>query len=118
MTKFEKFSNQYSFQLLESKSASYRENDRKRLKFIRKLLTRYKNNSDNLNCRLIMNHIIVFKNVFGNKYSVDTLWNEIDPVHRSTLKTFMLALRMIDYDFAPEVELDYYVINRLRIENQ
>jgi len=55
--------------------------------YIKKLLSRYKSNGD-LKDRLILNHIIVLYNLFGNA-TTRMLFYKIDKVHWNVLITFL-----------------------------
>lgn len=70
------------------------EDDLKRLKYIRRLIKRYKSTGD-LKERLILNHIIVLSNVFGTEAAVRMLFFKIDSADYHILKTFCLFLNMI-----------------------
>lgn len=67
------------------------EDDMKRLKYIKRLIKRYKATGE-LKERLILNHIIVLSNVFGTEACVRMLFYKFDPEDYSILKTFLLFL--------------------------
>lgn len=70
------------------------EEDMKRIKYIKRLIGRYKNTGD-LKERLILNHIIVLSNVFGTEAAVRLLFFKIEPEFWSILKSFLLYLNYI-----------------------
>lgn len=67
------------------------EGDLKRLKYIKRLIRKYKATGD-LRERLILNHIIVLSNVFGTEAAVRMLFYKIDKTDYHILKTFLLFL--------------------------
>lgn len=67
------------------------EDDMKRLKYIKRLIKRYRATGE-LKERLILNHIIVLSNVFGTEASVRMLFFKFDPEDYAILKTFLLFL--------------------------
>lgn len=67
------------------------EEDLKRIKYIKRLIKKYKITGD-LKERLILNHIIVLGNVFGVDACVRMLFYKIDIEDYAILKTFLLFL--------------------------
>lgn len=67
------------------------EDDIKRIKYIKRLIRKYKT-SGILKERLILNHIIVLSNVFGTEASVRMLFYRVDVKDFDVLKTFLLYL--------------------------
>ena len=67
------------------------EGDLKRIKYIKRLIRKYKA-TGNLKERLILNHIIVLSNVFGTEATVRMLFYKIDRDDYHILKTFLLFL--------------------------
>lgn len=65
--------------------------DFKRIKYIKRLVSKYKQTQD-LKERLILNHIIVLSNVFGVEPCVRMLFYKIDKTDYPILKTFLLFL--------------------------
>lgn len=76
------------------------EEDLKKLLYIKKLLSRYKNDNE-LRERLILNHIIILYNVFGDAFT-DMAFCKIDKEHWPALITFLVWL-----DRMPEVVESY-----------
>lgn len=67
------------------------EEDLKRIKYIKRLIKRYKTTGE-LKERLILNHLIILSNVFGTKNSVRMLFYKIDEEDYDILKTFLIFL--------------------------
>ena len=63
------------------------EDDMKRFKYLKRLFRKYDTTKE-LKTRLIVNHIISFKNVFGVDDSTTLLFFKIEKQHWSLLKTF------------------------------
>lgn len=87
--------------------------DLKRLKYIKRLVNRY-HQSGELSERLILNHLIVFFNVFGHEAGVEMLAYKIPLEQWSTIKPFLVFLRAIKNDEITGVKMDKYVISKLR----
>lgn len=79
------------------------EEDLKRFLYLKKLLSRYKKNDD-LKERLILNHIIVLYNVFGDA-TLNILFHKIDKECWDTLITFLVYL-----DRMPETVPEHGII--------
>jgi hypothetical protein len=94
------------------------EEDLKKFLYLRKLIGRYKNNGE-LRERLILNHIIVLYNIFGNA-ATRMLFYKIDEEYWNVLVTFLLYLNRMpetlpEYDLRlSDVMLDETVIDVLR----
>ena len=92
--------------------------DLKKFLYLKKLLSRYKNN-DELRERLILNHIIVLYNIFGDA-ATNMLFYKIDKSCWNALITFLVYLgRMPDtlpnYGIVlSEIALDENIIATLR----
>ena len=67
------------------------EDDLKRLKYVKRLINKYKTKGD-LKERLILNHIIILANVFGVQATVRMLFFRLTEDDYATLKTFLLFL--------------------------
>lgn len=94
------------------------EEDIKKFLYLKKLLSRYKNNGE-LRERLILNHIIVLYNIFGES-ATRMLFHKIDESCWDTLITFLVYLERMP-DTLPEygivtsnITLDEKIINTLR----
>jgi len=92
--------------------------DLKRFLYLKKLFSRYKNECD-LKENLILNHLIVIYNIFGD-HATNMLFYKIDEEYWNSLVTFMVFLnRMPDevpqYNIKlAEIKLDEYIIQTLR----
>ena len=65
--------------------------DLKRIKYLKRLFNRYAQ-FDDLKERLILNHIIIFYNVFEHTAATKLLFFQIDNKYWSYLKTFLIFL--------------------------
>lgn len=88
------------------------EEDLKKFLYIRKLLNRYKKDGD-LKDRLILNHIIVLYNVFGDA-STDMLFFKIEKEYWSALTTFLVYLNRIPEERSADIVLDQNIVSVLR----
>jgi hypothetical protein len=66
------------------------EDDIKRFKYIKRLLNRYRTTGE-INERLVLNHLVVLYNVFGDA-TTDMLFYKIDKEYWSDLKTYLVYL--------------------------
>lgn len=73
------------------------EEDLKRIKYIKRLIKRYKTTGE-LKERLLLNHLIILSNVFGTKSTVRMLFLKIDSEDYAILKTFLIFL-----DYMPDI---------------
>lgn len=98
------------------------EEDLKRLKYIKRLIKKYKITGD-LKERLILNHIIVLGNVFGVPHTVRMLFFKFDEEDYSILKTFLLYLNYMPKVVenikgktivSADISVDLFVGKRLR----
>ena len=94
------------------------EKDVKIFLYLKKLITRYRQ-SDELRERLILNHIIVLYNVFGDS-ATNMLFYKIDKEHWDILVTFLVYLERMPESLPQygikisDINLDEQVINALR----
>lgn len=94
------------------------EEDIKKFLYLKKLLSRYKNNGE-LRERLILNHIIVLYNIFGDS-ATRMLFHKIDESCWDTLVTFLVYLERMPESIpefnivASEIVLDETIIATLR----
>jgi len=95
--------------------------DLKRFKYLKKLFTRYEE-TDELKERLILNHIIVLYNLFGNEATTRMLFLKMKGYYH-ILKPFLVLLNYMPevvYGVSEEpirssdILMDPVVINRLR----
>jgi len=96
--------------------------DLRRIRYIKKLITRYHNKKD-LKERLILNHIIILNNVFGPTVTCRILYFKLKK-HFKYIKPFLVLLqilpvrlyninteRVIEMDMIP---MDHYIVEVLR----
>lgn len=94
------------------------EDDLKKFLYLKKLISRYKNNDD-LKERLILNHIIVLYNLFGD-VTTKMLFYKVDKDCWNILVSFLVYLDRMpetipDYNIIlSEIVLDETVIAKLR----
>ncbi len=65
--------------------------DIKRIKYVKRLIKRFKNGGE-LKERLILNHIIILSNVFGAEFTTRVLFLRIDEEDYDVLKAFLVYL--------------------------
>lgn len=70
------------------------EEDLKRIKYVKRLIKRYRATGE-LKERLILNHIIILSNVFGVEPSVKMLFYKMDDNDYAILKTFLMFLNFM-----------------------
>ena len=88
--------------------------DLKRFKYVKRLLNKYVS-SNELSERLILNHLIVIFNVFGNEAGVEMLALKIEGIERwNALKPFLIFLKAITNDDLTGISMDKNVIKTLR----
>ena len=94
------------------------EEDLKKILYLKKLLSRYKNNGE-LRERLILNHIIVLYNIFGEA-ATNMLFYKIEKSNWDVLITFLVYLERMPEAIPQygiqlsQVQLDERVIATLR----
>ena len=67
------------------------EDDMKRFKYLKRLLGRYKMSGE-INERLVLNHLVILYNVFGDA-ATDMLFYKISEDYWSDLKTYLVYLQ-------------------------
>jgi hypothetical protein len=87
--------------------------DLARFKYLKRLLRRYEL-ADDLQIRLILNHIIVLYNVFGIESANKMLWYKIEPEHWTYIKPFLVFLNYLPVDEKVEIPLDPLIVDLLR----
>ena len=87
--------------------------DMKRFKYIKRLFRKYKE-AEILKERLLINHIIILRNLFGSEACVTLLLFKIQREYWSSLKSFLIFLNMIRDDELINVQHDTFVLERLR----
>ena len=88
--------------------------DMKRFKYIKRLFKKYIL-SGQLKERLLLNHIIILRNLFGTEACVTLLLFKTQKEYLSVLKSFLIFLNMIREDELTDIESDNYVLKILRI---
>jgi hypothetical protein len=96
--------------------------DLNRVKYIKKLVTRYVENGD-LKERLILNHIIILNNCFGPEVLCKILYLKLKP-QMKYIKPFLILLNVLPekiYNVDDEavidmnlIEMDQLIVDRLR----
>ena len=87
--------------------------DMKRFKYIKRLLRKYKDTGI-IKERLLLNHIIILKNLFGAEACVTLLLFKIQKEYWETLKSFLLFLNIIRDDELLQVMENEKVLEILR----
>ena len=92
--------------------------DMLRIKYIKRLLFRFKK-TGSLKTRLILNHVIVFQNMFGVEASIRIIFFKVPPELHPALKSFFEYLNYIPPHGIPEVNIhdiisDPIVMNKLK----
>ena len=87
--------------------------DFNKIKYVKRLLRRYK--KDNvLKDRLILNHLILFYNVFNIEAANRMMFLRMEDDLKSSLKTFLIYLNYLPQGWYNEVPLDNQIITKLR----
>ena len=87
--------------------------DLHRFKYLKRLFRRYTQNND-LQERLILNHLVVIYNVFGIEAANRMMFYRMEDEYWSVIKTFLVFLNFLREDQLVEVPLDPIVVERLR----
>ena len=87
--------------------------DLKRFKYIKRLLNRYIENNK-LSERLIMNHLVIIFNVFGQDAGLKMLEYKLTSDHWSVIKPFLVYLKITPNDKYHRVKMDPNVVELLR----
>ena len=100
------------------------EEDLKRIKYIKRLIKRYKVwGEEELKERLILNHIIVLSNVSGVEATVKMLFFKFDPEDYPILKSFLIFLNFMPQYVkgikgatisSVDVPVDVFILTKLR----
>ena len=67
------------------------EEDLKRIKYVKRLLRKYRQTGD-FKERLVLNHVIILSNVFGVEATVNMLFFKVDSEDYPLLKTILIFL--------------------------
>jgi len=87
--------------------------DLDRIKYIKRIINRYLESGD-LSERLLLNHIIVFCNVFGVEIGVKMMAVKLDYKYWSVIKTILVFLKYIEPTDLVGIDMDSKIINVLR----
>ena len=87
--------------------------DMKRFKYIKRLFKKYTLGGQ-LKERLLLNHIIILRNLFGTEACVTLLLFKTQKEYLSILKSFLIFLNMITEDELTGIESGNYVLKTLR----
>ena len=88
--------------------------DLERFKYLNRLFKRY-HLQDDLQERLILNHIIVLFNIFEIEGALKLIFFKTDRDHWSYLKTFLIYLNYLTDEALVNIPIDDEIANRLRI---
>ena len=99
----------------ECKSVEEFQEDLTRTKYIKRLFRKYKTSGE-LKERLLLNHIIIFYNVFGIEAATNILFFKIEEEFWPLLKTFLVFLDMFPENDIEKIKipLEQEVIDVLR----
>jgi len=87
--------------------------DLSRFKYLKRLLRRYEVDND-LQYRLILNHLIVIYNVFGIEAANKMIWFKINHEHYHFIKPFLIFLHYLPEDERVEIGMDPGIVEILR----
>ena len=87
--------------------------DLSRFKYLKRLLRRYADHDD-LQERLILNHLNVIYNVFGIKAANRMIWFKIENEHFHLIKPFLVFLHFLPDGEKVEIGMDRGIVERLR----
>jgi hypothetical protein len=88
------------------------EEDMKRFKYVKRLLKKY-TKSKVLRTHLILNHLIILFNVFGEA-TTPLLMFKTEHEHWSCIKTFLTFLNRWPEGFMQDLQLDTYIEEQLK----
>ena len=99
------------------------EEDLKRLKYVKRLLRKYRQTGE-FKERLVLNHVIILSNVFGVEATVNMLFFKVDKEDYPLLKTILIFLNYLPKKLTvsfnkyhvrqEEILVDLEIANRLR----
>jgi hypothetical protein len=87
--------------------------DLSRFKYLKRLFRRYEVEND-LQYRLILNHLIVIYNVFGIEAANRMVWFKINHEHYHFIKPFLIFLHYLPEDEKVEIGMDPGIVEVLR----
>ena len=109
---FELFASQ-NYNNPECESVEEFKEDLSLFKYLKSLLIRYEKYED-LQERLILNHLIVIYNVFGIEAANRMVWFKVNEEHWHFIKPFLVFLNYLPEDEKVEVSMDPYIVEVLR----
>ena len=77
------------------------------------MLNRYLEN-DQINERLVLNHLIVVFNAFGIEASLNILEVKLNQIHWPLIKPFLIFLKYIRNDEYTNIPMDPDIVEKLR----
>ena len=86
--------------------------DMKRFKYLKRLFRKYDTSKD-LKMRLIINHIIILSNVFGDDDATTLLFFKIERNHWPILKAFLVFLQYMPENDLTDVQINHEVMGKL-----
>ena len=87
--------------------------DLKRFKYVKRLVNRYLDQGELIE-RLILNHMIIIFNSFGNEAALNILDLKLDDKHWPVIKPFLIYLNYITMEQKTGIAMDKTVVDRLR----
>ena len=88
------------------------EDDLKRIKYVKRLLRKYRQTGE-FKERLVLNHIIILGNVFGVEATTNMLFFKVDPEDYPLLKTLLIYLNYMPSRLT--VSFDKYYVRQEEI---
>ena len=83
--------------------------DLKHIKYLKRLFAKFRNNGE-LRERLVLNHLILIYNVFGQQAGTRILFYKVDEDDYPILKTFLIYLKRMPNNKIEKVNgIEYYV---------
>ena len=100
----------YNVPNLDSEQEFYE--DVKRFKYLNRLFRKYKTSGE-LKTRLVLNHIIILTNVFGNEAAATLLLFKIEREYWPILKTFLQYLNIMLPEELPNIKVNKTLLSNL-----
>jgi hypothetical protein len=100
----------YNVPNLDSEQEFYE--DVKRFKYLKRLFRKYKTSGE-LKTRLVLNHIIILTNVFGNEAAATLLLFKIEREYWPILKTFLQYLNIMLPEELPNIKVNKILLSNL-----
>lgn len=87
--------------------------DLQRFKYVKRLVNRY-NKTGDLQCHLLINHMVIIFNVFGINPGLMMLEHKIGMKNWCVVKPFLIFLNAISNDKYTDVTMDHNVVDLIR----